>query len=179
MLHLKKLHQYSCWHRLLFEKEFPTGCARSGWWTGDEVSGKIRNDNILQSYASPPTLPLSNLKHKSPDFEFLICCPLSVCLLDHVVEVPKIKNSNVSKDSISVLYFTLFSAQILGFQPFLCQGQLQVWVTSSDHYQLQHLDLLVDCFYNKILLPHRHHRETPNQIRKQTAVGDISNILAS
>ena len=62
----------------------------------------------------------------SPDFEFLICCPLSVCLLDHVVEVPKIKNSNVSKDSISVLYFTLFSAQILGFQPFLCQGQLQV-----------------------------------------------------
>ena len=117
MLHLKKLHQYSCWHRLLFEKEFPTGCARSGWWTGDEVSGKIRNDNILQSYASPPTLPLSNLKHKSPDFEFLICCPLSVCLLDHVVEVPKIKNSNVSKDSISVLYFTLFSAQILGFQP--------------------------------------------------------------
>merc|ERR1711948_183088 len=41
---------------------------RSGWWTGDEVSGKIRNDNILQSYASPPTFPLSNLKHKSPDF---------------------------------------------------------------------------------------------------------------
>merc|ERR1712012_998477 len=47
-------------------KMYSKGCARGGWWTGDQV--KIRNDNMLQSSASPPTPPLSNLKHKSPNF---------------------------------------------------------------------------------------------------------------
>ena len=127
---------------LLFEQIIShTGCARGGWWTGDQV--KIRNDNILQSSASSPTPPLSNLKHTSPNFIFP-CVALTVNQISKLNEM-SILNSLFAVHYLSGVFtstvgsrqtiypktqfsfvFHTFSAQILGFQPFLCRDQLQV-----------------------------------------------------
>ena len=159
---------------------------------------KIRNDNILQSSASPPTPPLSNLMHKSPNFIFP-CAALTVTQisklnetlilnslfaahylsrqLGHTVKVPKLKNTNLSKDSIQFC-ISHFLGTNTGLPTLSLSRSATSLSHSCDHDQLQHLDLLVDFLYNKILLPHRHHCDTQHQIRKQTGVGDISNILA-
>ena len=159
---------------------------------------KIRNDNILQSSASSLTPPLSNLMHKSPNFifpcaaltvtqisklnEMLILNSLfavhylSVCL-DPTVEVPRIKNTNLSKDSIQFCISHFLSTNT-GLPTLSLSRSATSLSHSCDHDQLQHLDLLVDYLYNKILLPHRHRCDTQHQIRKRDSVGDISNILA-
>ena len=110
------------------------------------------------------------------DFEFLICCPLSV-RLNPTVEVPKIKNTNLSKDSIQFC-ISHFLGTNTGLPTLSLSRSATSLSHSCDHDQLQHLDLLLDYLYNKILLPHRHHCDTQHQIRKRNSVGDISNILA-
>ena len=137
LLHLKKNSISVLADGTSYEKIIShTGCARGGWWTGDQV--KIRNDYILQSSASPPTPPLSNLKHKSPNFIFP-CAALTVNQISKLKEM-LILNSLFAAHFLSVnqtilqryrglktpiypktqfsFVFHTFSAQILGFHPF-------------------------------------------------------------
>ena len=64
------------------------------------MSGKIRNDNILQSYASPPTPPLSNLKHKNPSF-------ISPCAALTVNQIPELNEMLILNSFFAIHYLSV------------------------------------------------------------------------
>ena len=115
MLHLKAPSVFL----LLFERLFPTQAVRGAVggqetkWAGKSgmttYYSHLHHHLLLLSQTSQePKFYISpcctrckpNIKDEwNVNFKFLICCPLSVCL-DSTVDAPKIKNTNLSKDSI-------------------------------------------------------------------------------
>ena len=194
---MKNLHQCSCWRICFLKKKIPTQAVR-GAVGGQETKWKSETTTYYNHLHHHLLLLCQTSSTKSPNFifpcaaltvtqisklnEMLILNSLfavhylSVCL-EPTVEVPRIKNTNLSKDSIQFC-ISHFLGTNTGLPTLSLSRSATSLSHSCDHDQLQHLDLLVDYLYNKILLPHRHHCDTQHKIRKRNSVGDISSILA-
>ena len=120
LLHMKNLHQCSCWRICFLKKKIPTQAVR-GAVGGQETKWKSETTTYYNHLHHHLLLLCQTSSTKSPNFifpcaaltvtqisklnEMLILNSLfavhylSVCL-EPTVEVPRIKNTNLSKDSI-------------------------------------------------------------------------------